>query len=163
MIAGNNTLDSSYTDLDGRVYGLATLGDDERGLIRRLQDFAANHPDWCEYGNYWMPEVTRFGEGRGLTREETTQTTAWRIAQDLGGRIAIATGIAAPPNYRDDLELLIKMKFRTREKFCQATGLSEDTLGRLLSKRPNLPVDILTDALAKIGYTIHLVPLPDAK
>jgi len=128
-----------------------------------LQDFAANHPDWCEFSNYWMPEVARFGESRGLSRHETTLTTAWKIGEDLAGRLAIAAGIAAPPNYRDELELLIRMKFRTRDKFCEATGLSEDTLSKLLSKQPDLPVDTLTDALEKIGYTIHFAPLPDLK
>jgi hypothetical protein len=163
MIRDSKKSDTSYTDLDGHVYGLATLGDDERELIRRLRDFAANHPDWYEYGNYWMPEVARFGESRGLSREDTTQTAAWRIAEDLAGRLAISAGIASPPDYRDELELLIKMKFRTRREFCKATGLSEDMLSHLLAKRKNLSMDTLTNALAQIGYTVHIVPLPDLK
>lgn len=163
MLSDQKVSDNSYTDLDGFVYGLATLAEDERGLIQRLRDFAANHPDWYEYSNYWMPEVAKFGESRGLSRDETTQTAAWRIAQDLAGRLAISSGIAAPPDYRDELELLIKMKFRTRREFCKATGLSEDMLSHLLAKRKNLSMEALTNALAQIGYTIHIAPLPDLK
>jgi Fic family protein len=163
MISGEKVFDNSYTDLDGHVYGLATLGDDELELIRRLRGFAANHPDWYEYSNYWMPEVARFGESRGLSREDTTQTAAWRIAQDLGGRLAISAGIASPPDYRDELDLLSKMKFRTRREFCAATGLSEDMLSHVLAKRKNLSIDALTEALGQIGYTIHIAPLPDMK
>ena len=65
-------------------------------------------------------------------------------------------------DYRDDLEQLILTKFRSRREFCEATGLAEDMLSHVLAKRKNLAIDTLTEALEKVGYTIHIVPLPEA-
>ncbi len=157
------SLDNNYTDLDGRDYGLATLAPDEMELIRRLHEFSTRNPDWFAYRNYYVAELAKFGNSRGLTRRETTQTTAWRIAQDLAGRIAIAAGLAKRSDYRSELETLIHTKFRTRREFCEATGLSEDMLSHVLAKRKNLSIDALADALAQIGYTIHITPLPEVK
>lgn len=74
----------------------------------------------------------------------------------------VAAGLARPSDYRDELETLIQSKFRTRRGFCQATGLSEDMLSHVLAKRKNLAVDTLAEALGKIGYALHIVPVPDA-
>jgi hypothetical protein len=155
--------DSTYTDRKGHAYGLATLGADELELIRRLQAYAEAHPDWFEYHNYWMPELIKFGDSRGITRRELMQTAAYRIAQDLGSRIAITAGFAKQSDYRGELETLIHTKFRTRREFCEATGLSEDMLSHVLAKRKHLAIDTLTEALALIGYTIHIAPLPEVK
>ena len=58
---------------------------------------------------------------------------------------------------------LIHAKFRTRREFCEATGLSEDMLSHVLAKRKNLSIETLAEALAQIGYTIHITPLPEMK
>jgi hypothetical protein len=155
--------DNAYIDRKGHVYGLATLAADELDLVRRLQAHAESHSDWFDYHNYWMPELIKFGDSRGITRRELMQTVAYRIAQDLGSRIAIAAGIAKQSDYRGELETLIHTKFRTRREFCEATGLSEDMLSHVLAKRKNLSIDALTEALAHIGYTIHITPLPEVK
>jgi len=143
------------------VYGLATLAADELELICRLQTYSKSHPDWTKYSNYWMPELTKFGDSRGITRRELTETAAYRIAQDLGSRLAIAQGYARPSDYRSELETLIHTKFRTQREFCNATGLSEDMLSHVLAKRKNLSMDALTEALAQIGYTIHITPMSE--
>ena len=59
--------------------------------------------------------------------------------------------------------MLILKNFPTRKAFCDATGLSEDMLSHVLARRKHLAVDTLTNALEKIGYTIHITPLPDLK
>jgi len=153
----------TYTDLDGRVFGLATLAPDEAALVEKLQKYAKEHPDWFEYGNYWIAEFAKFRDKRGLTRRETIQTTAYRIGQDLESRIGLATGMVRQSDYRDELELLIGTKFDTRREFCEATGLSEDMLSHVLAKRKHLAIDTLADALARIGYTIRIAPLPDVR
>ena len=150
-------------DLDGHVYGLASLANDEQELIQRLKELAATRPEWSEYRNFYMRELARFGEN---ARTDTRRYSAFaRVAyrQDLSNRIGIAAGLVAPPDYRDELDLLIKMKFRTRRAFCEATGLSEDMLSHVLARRKHLGIDTLADALAKIGYTVHIAPLPELK
>jgi hypothetical protein len=155
--------DNSYVDRKGRIYGLATLGADEMKLVRRLQAHAKKNPTYFDFRNFWVLELKKFGDSRGITRRETIQSTAYRIAQDLGSRIAIAAGYAKPSDYRSELEFIIQTKFRTRREFCEATGLSEDMLSHVLARRKNLALETLADALAHIGYTIHIAPLPDAK
>ena len=61
-------------------------------------------------------------------------------------------------DYRDALETLISDKFKTRKRFCDATGLSETMLSHVLARRKHLSIDALTDALAKIGYRLRILP-----
>jgi hypothetical protein len=153
----------TYFDLDGCTFVLSTLDMGERDLVGRCVQYAKAHPKWPDYANWWMPEVAKFYSDRGLSRRETTQTICWRIAQDLGSRIMIACGRARPRDYRDEIEELIRGRFRTRREFCEATGLSEDMVSHVLAKRKHLAIDALADALARIGYALHIAPLPDAK
>lgn len=147
-----------YIDLDGRTYSVASLATDEQQLIEELFDRAASGPDWSDYRNFWMAKVGDFYKARGLTRKETIGTIPYRIGQDLCSRIGIKAGLMRPSDYRDELEGLIRTKFRTRREFCEATGLAEDMLSHVLAKRKHLAVDTLAEALAKIGYTLHIVP-----
>ena len=148
----------TYTDLKGRTIDLADLDTQERLLVEELQVHAATHPDWNDYGNYWIPKVDALYEPRGLTRREIVATAVWRIAQDIGGRIGIAAGLARVPDYRDDLEALIRSRFHTRREFCEATGLSEDMVSHVLSRRKHLAIDTLANALDRIGYSLHIAP-----
>ena len=152
-----------YVDMNGRSYVLSTLSPDERKFINRCKKFIADHDDWYRYANYWMPEITKLYAARGLTRREIIGTISWRIAQDLSGRLMIAKGLARPSDYRDEIEELVRNNFSSRREFCKATGLSEDMLSHVLAKRKHLAIDTLADALARIGYALHIAPLPDAK
>ena len=108
---------NSYVDMKGREYSLSSLDTDERALFNDLQAFAKEHADWGEFNNFYVRKVGDFYKSRGLSREETVQTVVWRIAQDIGGRMHIAQGQARPSDYRDELEYLIRTKFRTRRQF----------------------------------------------
>jgi hypothetical protein len=151
-----------YIDLKGQSHSLADLDAEERALVRELTDYAKGH-DWNDYSNFWMPKVGEFYGKRGLARQETRRTVVYRVAQDLGSRLAVAEGLARPPDYRDDLAELIRTRFRTRRAFCEATGISEDMLSHVLAGRKHLAIDTLTEALGRIGYTLHIAPLSEAK
>jgi len=154
--------DDIYVDLKGRSYSLAHLDPGERTLVREL---AANSSrrDWSDFRNYWMARVDEFYSDRGLSRREISETVAFRIGQDLGSRLDIAAGVARAPDYRDELEEIIRLRFRTRREFCKATGLSEDMLSHVLSRRKHLAVDTLATALDRIGYSLRVVPTQRAK
>jgi hypothetical protein len=107
-----------------------------------------------------MPEVSTVYEKRGLTRDEITKTVGWRIAQDIGARIGLASGMMSPSDYRSEIEQLIVSRFQTRRAFCEATGISEDMLSHVLARRKNLALDTLQDALGKIGYMLRIMPAP---
>ena len=150
----------SYQDLDGQVLSLANLDDRERELVEQLQARARGKVDWNEYSNYWMAAVNDFYQARGLNRQQIQQTAAFRIGQDLDSRVGVASGLVRMSDYRDELEELIRTRFKTRRAFCEATGLSEDMLSHVLNKRKHLAIDTLADALARVGYTIHITEAP---
>ena len=149
---------NEYIDLGGRSYPLTKLDSGELGLVQKLRDRAQFDADWSQYRNFWMTAVGEFYQARGLTRQQTHDTIPYRIGQDLCSRIGIKAGLVRPSDYRDELEGLIRTKFRTQREFCEATGLAEDMLSHVLARRKHLAVDTLADALAKIGYTLHIVP-----
>ncbi len=152
-----------YFDLRGQMIDTSSLDEEERHLVDELQKYAEDHPDarTAEFHNFYFHHVGEFYLARGLTRREVTRTIVWRIAQDLNSRLMIAAGLAKRGDYRDELENLILMKYKSRRAFCEATGLSEDMLSHVLAKRKNLGIQTLAEALAKIGYTIHITQMPD--
>ena len=152
-----------YFDIRGHMIDTSSLDDQERGLIDELDQFAKDHPDarTAEFENFWMRRVGDFYLDRGLKRREVTQTISWRIAQDINSRLMLAAGLAKRSDYRDELENLIHLKYKSRRAFCEETGLSEDMLSHVLSKRKHLGIQTLAQALAKIGYTLHIAPVAD--
>ena len=153
----------AYTDLKGRTIDLGELEDAERDLIQELIDRQRRESNWQAFSNYWMPRVANFYLPRGLSRRQITAKAAWKIAQDLDGRLAIRLGLARPSDYRDELEELIRDRFPTHRAFCEATGISEDLLSHVLARRKHLAIDTLSDALQRIGYRLHIVPLDESK
>ena len=147
-----------YIDLKGRSHSLAALDARERTLMGELKSRAARQ-DWTEYSNFWMTRVHDFYSARGLSRPEIQKSVLYRIGQDLGSRLAVSAGLARAPDYRDELEEIIRHSFRTRRDFCKATGLSEDMLSHVLSRRKHLAVDTLAAALDRIGYALRVVPI----
>src|SRR3990170_7248070 len=107
----NNTSDNLFDEAEGHSFDLSALDHDERDLVRDLISFANQHPDarTAEYRNYYVHRVGDFYEARGLSRTEVTKTTVWQIAQNIAGRLMVASGIARDSDdYRDKLEVLIR-------------------------------------------------------
>lgn len=152
-----------YEDLDGHCILLSTLDSGERNLIARLRRRASANPDWNTFDNYWTKAVPAFYEARGLNRKTIPGTAGWRIAQDLSSRLGIAQGYIEPDDYHSQLENLIREHFPSRRAFCQATGLAEDMLSHVLAGRKDLSLRALTAALARIGYTLRILPAPKRK
>ena len=153
----------TYTNLKGQVISLAGLDEAERQLVAELSEHQERATNWNDFSNYWMRRVSNFYSSRGLSRRETATTAAWRVAQDLDGRLAVRLGLARAPDYRDEIEELIRSQFVTQRAFCQATGLSEDMVSHVLARRKHLAVDTLSEALEKIGYRLRIVPMAEAK
>jgi hypothetical protein len=152
-----------YVDVKGLEISLRDLEPDERQLLARLRGRARRQPSWTDFGNYWTREVAAFYDARGLSRAKSRQTPVYRVAQDLWSRLGIAEGLVRSPDYRVELEELISREYPTRRAFCEATGLSEDMLSHVLAGRKDLSLESLTEALARIGYRLRIVPAPDRK
>jgi hypothetical protein len=147
-----------YIDLSGQQWALGHLDAEERRLVKDLQRRVKAHPDWNDFDNYWLPRVAALYEGRGLSRREVTRAPVWQIAQDLSGRLAVSLGLAREGDYRDELQEIIRTRYKSRRAFCDATGISEDMLSHVLAGRKHLAIDTLTDALRRIGFCIRLLP-----
>jgi hypothetical protein len=158
------TQSNAYACIRGQTIDLRDLDDDERELFVELKAMAEANPDprTAVFFNYWMPRVGRFYEQRGFTRRQTIEAPLWRIAQDLNSRAMVRAGDARLGDYRDELLQLIVSKFGSRREFCEATGLTEDMLSHVLAKRKHLAIQTLADALERIGYSLHIAPIPDS-
>jgi len=152
-----------YVDLDGKGICLGHLDAEERKLLARIRRRARTHPDWNDFDNYWMREVIKFSDARGLPRKVARERAVVRVALDLSGRIAVASGVARLGDWRDDLEDLVRDQFRSRKAFCEATGISEDMLSHVLAGRKDLSLASLTKAVERIGYALHIRKLPDLR
>src|SRR6267143_1691114 len=144
-----------YKALNGREICLGHLDADEQKLLARIRRRARTNPDWDAFDNFWTHAVGSFYDARGIPRTVARNSAVYRVAQDLSGRIAVATGMARLGDYRDDLEGLIREKYTTQRAFCRATGLAEDMLSHFLRGRKDLSLKSLTDALERIGYVLH--------
>lgn len=149
-----------YHDLAGRRIPLDDLDAEERALVIELQAEARHLNDWNAFDNYFLQRLHDFYTARGLSRTQIVKTVTWRVAQDLSGRIAVEAGLARPPDYRDELEEIIRTRFKSHREFCEATGLSEDMVSHVLARRKHIGIDTLNHALARIGYTIRIAKRP---
>ena len=148
-----------YVNLKGDFICVADLTDAEQKFVDKLKRQAKQLGEWNEFENYWTRAVADFYKESGLTRKQIRETGVYRIAQDLGSRIAVEAGIARLPDYRDELSALIRTRFKTRREFCQATGLTEDMLSHVLAGRKHLAIDTLAEALGRIGFTLKIMPV----
>lgn len=153
----------AYLDLAGNRLDLAAVDADERRLIGSLRRRARTHADWCAFDSFWMKAVADFCAAHGITRRAGRHLVVYRIGQDLSNRLGLACGMIRPADYREELEELIRQHFSSRREFCKATGLAEDMLCHVLAGRKHLSLETLTDALARIGYTLHIMPAAERK
>ncbi len=152
-----------YIELYGGEISLASLEADERKLVATLKRRAAAEPPWHEFGNFYVKLVGDFYQARGLKRRLVTRTAAWRIAQDLSGRLAVAQGVASIGDYRDTLEHIVLTRFKNRREFCKKTGLSETMLSHVLARRKHIAIDTLSRALHKIGFQLGIGEIGDSE
>jgi hypothetical protein len=149
-----------YVDVDGNVLWLSGLDAAERQLVGRLRRRARTHPDWTDFGNYWTRAVAAFYDARGMSRKRSSRTVPYRIAQDLSGRLGIASGLVRSDDCAGDVEWLIREQFPSLAAFCKATGLEEKGLRQFLVGRGEMSVTALQEGLERIGYGLRVRPLP---
>src|SRR5205823_5818084 len=105
---------------------LGHLDAEEGKLLARIRRRARTHPDWCDFGNYWMRAVAEFYDARRVPRKVSRKSAIYRVAQDLESRLGIGAGLIRPDDYRSELEELIREHFPSKRAFCEATGASEE-------------------------------------
>ena len=144
-------------------FGFVVLDDAETTLLNELREYAREQNDWPAYRNFYIQRIHEFYQARGLPRDQIIRTPIWRIAQQISSQLQVQLGDAEAPDYRDQLSDLIQGGYSSRREFCEATGLSEDMLSHVLAKRKDFGIQTLSDALAKVGYEIHIVPIQQSE
>lgn len=149
----------TYQFLSGSTIDLGELSADELALVVRLRGEADRQKDWNAFDNFWAAEVAGFHDARGVSRIESSRSIPYQIGQDLSQRLAIRAGSARVPDYRDELDRLIRERFPSRRAFCQATGMSESLLSHLFHRRKDVAITSLELALTKVGCRLRIVPV----
>jgi hypothetical protein len=103
-------------------------------------------PTWIGFASWWLEEFQR--SGLPIT------SVACRIGDDLEGRLGIAEGRVAKPDYRDHLLDLIEEKYGSRYEFCKQTGVDPGQLSRVFASKADLSLPHLNELLAKLDATL---------
>lgn len=148
---------ATHTTLKGEVLSLASLDTEELQLVERAHALAEKS-DWNAFDRFIFADVVGFYDNRGMPRAEAIRTVPYKLAQDLSNRLAVAAGKARVPDYRDELQSIIRERFATRREFCEATGISESLLSHVLHDRKDFALDTLEAALERVGYRLRIVP-----
>jgi len=141
-----------YETLENVKYDLDALTEKEIKFLKEVMDFYTKKPNWNVFSNFWM------GEGQTLwaamPRKDVIDLPIFNICLDLEMRLGIEQGYTRPPDYRDKLQGIIDDKFQSRYQFCKKTGISQDTLSRILNKRREPSLRLLKTILDALGYEI---------
>lgn len=143
-----------YETLAGRRFSLAELTAEERAFLDELLALYRARPEWSEFAREWVRRG-RAGPWRG--RRVPVGSPLYRICQDLEARLGVAEGRVAPPDYRDQLASLIEERFGSRYAFCQATGIDQGNLSKVLAGHRHLSPETLQRALEALGVVLRLV------
>ncbi len=144
----------TYKAYDGRLFYLKGLSGRERKVLAQIQLAYRRRPDWARFTNYWRSKVRQLY--RDLPPNERTSTLLYLIGEDLEARLGISQKYFRSSDYRDQLNLLIAERFRSRYAFCRATGLDQGFLSRLVHKSTHISVERLNRALLRIGWELRL-------
>ncbi|MBA2447104.1 MAG: hypothetical protein H0V51_03665 [Chloroflexi bacterium] len=143
-----------YTTITRRGIDLEPLSSEERAFLARLEVLFRKRPDWDEFARAW-------GElGRAMLWKEGTVPVGhpvYRICQDLEMRLGITQGLVAPPDYRDQLVDLIEERFGSAYRFCQATGIDQGHLSRVLAGKKHFSQETFAHVLEALGVEIVLM------
>jgi hypothetical protein len=153
------SLDDRYIDLKGREFSLAELDEDERTLLKSLEQRADHAPPWHEFANFWMKPV---GElylpwPRPIPVSGTAHGALPHCrgsSQPARSRARRCTCAGLPRRDRDARSHPVQ----DAPRVLRSHGLSEDMLSHVLAGRKHIAIDTLSDALSRIGCALKIVP-----
>ncbi len=141
-----------YVMVTGQMLDVGPLTPQEKNFLVEACRRYSKFPDWNKFASWWWREFDR----AGLKDDRPI----YRICQDLEGRLGIAQGYVAEPDYRQSLSALIGERFGSRNRFCRKTGLDPGQLSRVLDGRGDLSLKTLTKILKTFGAALVVRP-PD--
>ncbi|MDD8026588.1 MAG: helix-turn-helix transcriptional regulator [Acidobacteriota bacterium] len=148
----------NYETMERRVYGLDTLNEKECGFLKRMVRSFNQNPDWNDFSNLWMKEGRKIWGS--LAKKKIVELPIYNICLDLEMRLAISQGHARSPDFRDELEAIIDKKYPSRYQYCQKAQISQTTLSRVLNKKRDPSLRLLSTILESLGYELSLKKKP---
>ncbi len=145
---------ATYTTITGRRFDLTQLSSRERAFLGQIEALYRRRPAWDEFSAAWIAQARRALWTDGSI---PVGSPVYRICQDLAARLGIAEGRLARPDYRDRLADLIEERFGSRYRFCNATGIDQAHLSRVLTGKKHLAPDALARALDALQVDLAFV------
>jgi hypothetical protein len=143
-----------YETLENEKYDLNNLMQEEKKFLEKVLDYYSKKPDWNIFSNFWMGQGQKLWAG--TPRKEVIDLPIFNICCDLESRLGIEQGHTRLPDLGDKLQGIIDSEFQSRYQFCKKTGISEDTLSRILNKRREPSLRLLKKILDALGYELTL-------
>ena len=145
-----------YLTHDGREI---SLDQEELGLLALLEQHARSS-DWIGMELAKEVAVAKFYMKRGKKHRSGWQDLPLaRVADDLWAKVAVASGVARRPDYRDEL-LQLGRGYSSRKAFCEALGVACDQVQATLSRYGHFfSPGSLHEALQRIGCCLGVASM----
>jgi transcriptional regulator with XRE-family HTH domain len=144
---------NEYRTITGRKLDLSALTETERTLLREALERVRKVGGWNRFAAWWLKAFNESGLAEN--------SPVFRVCRDLEARLGIGEGKVAPPDYRDYLADLIEERFRSRYRFCEATGIDPGQLSRVFAGKADLSADLLRRALKALNAHIEVRSNPE--
>ena len=144
-----------YRTLDGKVFNLDELTEQQKLIYSEVKSFYDTNPDWNQFSNMWSDRLRE--SFTGVDPHIVVEEPIFEICQDLESRLGIRQGYTREPDYRDLLADIISRNFKSRYQFCKEMGIDEGYLSAVLSRKKHLSIEKLQDILDKLDHRIVFV------
>ena len=144
-----------YRTLDGEVFNLDELTEQQKLIYSEVKAFYDTNPEWTLFSNFWMAKIKE-----AFASEEpgsVVKEPIFEICQDLDSRLGVRQGYMREPDYRDLLADIISRHFKSRYQFCKEIGIDEGFLSAVLARKKHLSIEKLQEILDKLDHRIIFV------
>lgn len=158
-----------HKKMNGDAVDIDALPREQKEIYHRVRRFYDQRPDCNQFSAFWIREMTELENkmahptmravDRRTLRNRITNWSIWRICEDLTSRLAIEQGVERARDYVDDLAELIDGKYPSRYAFCNAVGLDEGYLSRVLNRKQRISLRKLERILEALSATFVIRPL----
>jgi len=140
----------TYRTVTGREISLDRLSPAEARFLSRVREEYERSPTWIRFASWCFNEFQESGL--------PTTSVAFQICGDLEGRLGIAEGRVAKPDYRDYIADLIDEQYGSHDEFCKKTGVDPGQLGCVFAGKPDLSLPHLGELLRHLRARLIVKP-----
>lgn len=145
----------AYVTVTNRKIDVSKLSAKDAALLRFALPFYKTNPDYERFSEFWMREAERM--------EMDVSAPSVAICKDLERRLGIVQDRVGIADYRDWLRDTIETVYGNEAAFVKGTGVRQEDLARVLEGRPDTPLGLVTEILAKAGAVLVLQSTKEAK